>query len=291
MLLLPDGTVMTANPGTSSSWYRLTPDIHGSYANGTWTTLASMHDTRLYYSSEVLRDGRVFVAGGEYGTGGKNAEVYNPGTDTWTPTFPSGQNFVDSISKLIPNGNVLVAPVYPTPSGYTAIYNPTSNMWVTGPKLYRGSNQDEASWVKLPDDSILTVDPFGTNSERYIPASNTWVNDGVVPVALYDSSLYETGPAFMLPDGRAFFLGGTGHTAFYTPSGSTSPGVWAAGPDMPVLAGIQQGNPDAAAAMLVTGNILCSMAQAGTYNQPTSFYEFDPVGGNFYRGERPNRGD
>jgi len=29
--------------------YRLTPNAAGSYVNGTWTTLAAMHETRLYY--------------------------------------------------------------------------------------------------------------------------------------------------------------------------------------------------------------------------------------------------
>src|SRR5713226_10733732 len=62
ILLLSDGSVMAQQQGISANWYRLTPDIHGSYVNGTWTTLKSMHDPRLYYSSAVLRDGRVFVA-------------------------------------------------------------------------------------------------------------------------------------------------------------------------------------------------------------------------------------
>ena len=85
MLLLSDGTVMAASrvadpaevPPSSGSriWYRLTPDIHGSYINGTWTTLNSMRDTRLWYSSAVLRDGRVLIAGAEYGTGGSTAEI------------------------------------------------------------------------------------------------------------------------------------------------------------------------------------------------------------------------
>ena len=39
--------------------------------------------------------------------------------------------------------------------------------------------------------------------------------------------------AFLLPDGRAFFLGGNGHTALYTPTGTTTPGSWAAGTDIP----------------------------------------------------------
>jgi hypothetical protein len=95
MLLLPDGTVMAQNSGTSVTWYRLTPDIHGSYVNGTWTTLKAMHDNRLYVSSDVLKDGRVFIAGGEYGRGKKTAEVYDPLVNAWLMTPPSGQSFSD----------------------------------------------------------------------------------------------------------------------------------------------------------------------------------------------------
>ena len=43
MLLLTDGTVMVQNGG-GNAWYKLTPDSSGSYINGTWTTLASMHE-------------------------------------------------------------------------------------------------------------------------------------------------------------------------------------------------------------------------------------------------------
>src|SRR5690242_2717224 len=82
MLLLSDGTVLAANAG-GNGWFQLTPDGRGSYVNGTWRTLASMHDTRLYYSSAVLRDGRVFVAGGEYGSGKDTAEVYDPLSNRW----------------------------------------------------------------------------------------------------------------------------------------------------------------------------------------------------------------
>ena len=45
-VLLTDGTVLGFDGG--SGCYRLTPDIHGSYVNGTWTHVASMIDTRLY---------------------------------------------------------------------------------------------------------------------------------------------------------------------------------------------------------------------------------------------------
>jgi Galactose oxidase, central domain len=300
MLLLPDGTVMASNNnGTGTigrGWYRLTPDSHGSYVNGTWTTLASMIDTRLYYSAQVLRDGRVFVAGGEYGTGAAHAEVYNPQTNTWTAVNPpisllnpsatspatgGSQGFVDSNSEILPNGNVLIAPVSPAVSGQPLIYNPTANTWAAGPNYVRGVYQDEAAWVKLPDNSILTIDPFGTNTERYIPASNVWVNDGVVPVAVYDPFGDELGPNFLCANGKAFQLGSTGHTAIYTPSGSTSPGSWIAGPDIPG----SHGMPDAPAAMMVTGHILCAVSPVPTsanhFPTPTVFYEYDPVANAF----------
>jgi hypothetical protein len=278
MLLLTDGTVMAqvSGPSGTNGWCKLTPDSRGSYINGTWSTLASMHDTRLYGSSDVLTNGRVFIAGAEYGTGGSTAEVYDPLTNTWTLTPSAGQGFSDAVSTTLPNGNVLVAPVAPAVSGGTVIYNISNNTWSGGPRLFRGSYQDEASWVKLPDQSILTIDPFGTNSERYIPSSNQWIDDGIVPVSLYDAK-GELGAAVLLPNGKAFFQGATGHTALYTPSGNNNPGTWAAGPDFPP--GL--GTDDAPSAMMVSGVVLCTAGPSGTYNGPTSFFEYDPNANSF----------
>lgn len=88
MLLLTDGTVMVS--GGWNAWMRLTPDAKGSYINGTWTELAPMSMPRLYFASQVLPNGEVWVGGGEYsGTGlaeneSGTAETYNPVTNRWT---------------------------------------------------------------------------------------------------------------------------------------------------------------------------------------------------------------
>jgi len=238
-LLLSDGTVMgIANPyGYGSTWLRLTPDSHGSYINGTWSTNATMHYTRLDFASDVLTNGNVFVAGGEYGTGTTNAEIYDPVSNLWSVVpipagIITGSGFVDSDSVLLSNGKVLVTPVYPATNGNTAIYDPVSTLWTTA-KLVNGFDEDEAGSVKLPDDSILVVDSGGATSERYIPSLNQWVADANVPVQLYDSYGTEEGPGLLLPNGKVIFFGGTTHTAIYTPSGTTSPGSWVAGPDFP----------------------------------------------------------
>ena len=289
MLLLSDGTVMAQNTG-NNIWYRLTPN-NGSYVDGTWTTRTPMTSTRLYYSSAVLRDGRVLIAGAEYGNGWNTAEVYNPSTDSWSPAPvpaglitqnnnpgapPNNQNtagFTDSICKILPNGNVLVAPNFPTAPGGTLIYNPGANSWSAGP-AWLGS-QNEASWVKLPDDSILTVDKQTTASERFIPSLNQWIADTNVPVSLYDA-IAELGAGILLPNGKAFFLGGNGNTAIYTPSGNTNSGSWVAGP--PIPAGL--GASDAAAAMMeLNGKILCAVGASGVFAAPTSFYEYDYAAG------------
>jgi hypothetical protein len=289
LLLMPDGTVMAAgNDGSTigNTWYRLTPDNTGSYINGTWSPLASSPHTRLYYPAEVMRNGKVIVAGGEYGSGGPFAEIYDPQANSWadaTPTSPlwstGTDNFYDCNSETLPDGRVLIMPVFPHTSGTPLIYDPASGTWANAGHLFRGSYQDEASWVKLPDDSILTIDPFGTQTERYIPSTNTWVNDGVVPISLYDPFGFELGGAVYLPNGKAFFLGSTGHTALYSPTGTTSPGTWVAGPDIPGA----RGTPDAPCAMMVNGKVLCAVSPVPTsgnhFPSPTSFVEYDPTVG------------
>jgi hypothetical protein len=155
MLLLSDGTVMAQNGG-GTDWYKLTPDSGGHYINGTWSTLASMHYSRLYYSSDVLKDGRVFVAGAEYGTGTTNAEIYDPVGNSWSiVSIPAGiinknnginssggntEGFVDSDSVILNNGKVLILPNGTSSFGEMVIYDPVANTWSSS-DLYRGNNE------------------------------------------------------------------------------------------------------------------------------------------------------
>jgi Concanavalin A-like lectin/glucanases superfamily/Immunoglobulin domain len=283
--LLSDGTVIGQDTGEpANTWYRLTPDSHGSYVNGTWTQIASMHDGRNAYATQVLTNGQIFVAGGESGGGAFSAEVYDPLLNSWTMCLGAGCLFSDSISEILPDGNVLIAPVGPTNGGETMIYSPVSNTWIAGPQLYRGYYEDEASWVKLPDSSILCIDSPGglgpgTNSERYIPALNRWINDANVPVDIY-GGIFEMGAVLLLPTGDAFFLGAGGQTAIYTPSGSTNMGTWVAGPTVPN----GQIFSDTPAAMMVNGKILCAADAVAPAN---GWWEYDPFANTFVQTSVP----
>lgn len=277
MQLLTDGTILCKSEGGGSDgfgniWDKLTPDANGSYINGTWSSIAPMTNTRLYFSSQVLKDGRVYVAGGEYGTGKSAAEVYNPVTNTWTSTPAPGGVVSDANSMLMPDGRVMQAMVNGSLKT-NLIYNPTTNSFSPGPSCVGIHN--ESSWVKQADNSFLFIDRNALTSERYIPATNTWIADATVPVPLYDPYGLETGAALLLPDGRSFFMGSTSNTAYYTPSGTTSPGSWAAGPLIPGNRGV----PDGAAAMMIDGKILCvatpSPISSNHFPTPSTFYEFN----------------
>jgi hypothetical protein len=69
-LLLTDGTVMVHHEDPNDGfidWWKLTPDVNGSYVNGTWLQLASLPSDYgpLFFASAVLADGKVIIEGGE----------------------------------------------------------------------------------------------------------------------------------------------------------------------------------------------------------------------------------
>src|ERR1700739_583502 len=269
MVLLTDGTVMvltgTGAGGYGNTWDLLTPDSKGSYLNGTWTTLPTMNDTRLYCATQVLASGNVYVAGGEYGTGGNSGELYNTTAKTWTymTGTVNGWQMSDGNSEILYDGTVIegVQQGSAPQSSDNLIYTESTNAFTVGASCL--GSHDEAAWVKLKDSSIMNVDIGSENLERYIPQKKTWQADANVPVMLYDLGLYESGPAFMLPNGKVLFLGDSNFTAIYTPSGSTANGSWITGAALPSPLGVRLGCPDAPAAMMPTGNILCSFSPAG----------------------------
>jgi|GEM_PF-6032464 len=290
MLLLSDGRVLCQN-NTGTGWNILTPDASGSYQNGDWTSADDMDSSRTFYTSEVLQDGRVFVAGGEYGSGGNEGATYNPLTDLWSSELDFGQRISDAISEIRGDGSVIIGPVNGDQRNTILWFS--NNTFTAGPRTNRSTN--EATWIKLEDNSILTVPKNSMLSERYIPALNKWLNDGSVPVNLYSPVGAETGGALLLPDGRAFFIGGSNNTALYTPSNDTTDGTWAAGPALPNSLTA----PDAAASMLINGHALlalspvmycCDDSGDNVFPHPIYFYEFDPSTGNYTQVLAPGGG-
>ena len=138
---MTDGTLL-AQSYDGQSWMKLTPDLTGSYVNGTWTMLASGPVKRLYFASQVLPDGRFWLVGGEY-TGptmqqnwGYTGEIYDPVVNTWTPItpFPPKTNCpsLNAVTADLTNGSSVISNVYPQTTGITVGWAITGTGIVSG---------------------------------------------------------------------------------------------------------------------------------------------------------------
>jgi hypothetical protein len=301
MLLLTDGTVLchdepnTATVSGSNRWYKLAPDANGHYETGTWTRLADGPNSPLYFACSVLRDGRVFIAGGEYNGGNTQvellaAEIYDPVSDAWTSiATPAGWTQIgDAPSAVLPDGRVLLGDINGKRS---AIYDPVVNTWTAVATSKDDPRCTEETWVLLADQTVMALECDNRpKAEKYVIAADKWVPAGSTPVTLVDAASDEIGSALALPDGRAFCIGATSNTALYTPPPvADQAGTWAAGPSFPaIVSGLTTGAKDAPAALLPNGRVLClvapynpSAAQNTTaaWGSPVYFYEYDPVAG------------
>jgi hypothetical protein len=287
-MLLTDGTVMAQNPSTRD-WYKLTPTNTGSYVNGTWTQIASLPagDAPLYYASQVLRDGRVFIMGGEYNN---NVEVdmnlgavYDPILNTWTAvTAPAGLTLGDCQSIQFPDGTLMIADIS---NKETATCSPTDFSWTIHTNTTKDDRNDEEGWTLLPDGTILTCDAISAQAtQRYLPTLDQWIAAGNTVDRLEDPSSQELGPMVLRYDGTVVAEGATGHIGIFTPpSVLANAGTWIAGPNFPddgTMAHNQIGVEDGPACLMPNGSILM-MASPITgdprndpFDPPATFYSF-----------------
>jgi hypothetical protein len=304
MILLTDGSVLLHN-AYGKEWLRLTPDSSGRYESGAWSAELDMINTREYFASGVLRDGRVFAIGGEDSDAGSDTplgEIFDPQTNHWSAiNKPSSFDFVrgDCNGSVLADGRVLLGGA--TPSGApptwskrTAIWDPRTDTWTeAGLKfgaLVKTDKKDpfeEETFALLRDGSVLVPAVRDTpKAQRYVPSLDEWVDCAPSPVklaidALSGVGVYETGPVILLPSGKAIAIGGTGKTAIFTPGPHhTDPGSWTAGPVFPNDTSASPNWPtltalDAPGCLLPSGKVVC----LGGTTEPLSgdYFSLNPV--------------
>jgi len=292
LFLLTDGTVLMnecANGYGTHRWWKLTPDSTGSYANGTWTRMTDSANGRKYFASAVLADGRVLVSGGEYSDlSGSNAnddtaagEIYDPVANSWSPLSPPAgiTQIGDSPGMMLPDGRFLLGSFN---SASTFLFDPTTANWTAaGANGAKNDSGSEETWVLMADGTVVAPQCSNApNAEMYVVSGDKWQADGATAATLVEASSIETGPGFLLTDGRAFFVGATNNTALYQSGATdTAVGTWTAGPQIPNNGRQQQGAKDGPGVLLPSGNVLFPAAPVdgvkGNYNSPCSFFEFD----------------
>ncbi|HEX4152226.1 MAG TPA: kelch repeat-containing protein [Steroidobacteraceae bacterium] len=312
-ILMTDGTVLVQDAG-AQDWWRLTPDQFGSYANGTWTQVASLPAdySPLYHSSAVLPDGRLIIMGGEYNFFNPAwtalGAIYDPVANVWkpvaTPPFfdvieivPGvyGQTIGDASSVVLPNGTYMQADCC---TEQAALLDAKTLTWTpTGRNKYDTNNEE--GWNLLSSGEVLTVDayvpiapfpyiPTGTNSELYDPLTGSWSSAGSTIVQLWDSdaapgcggeasATFEVGPAVLRADDTVFYMGSN---TCATGTGNTAiydlnSRRWRRGPVFPAVDGVTDLNIADGPASWEPNDKVLMMASPGFGNPPSFFFEWD----------------
>ena len=234
-LLMTDGTVIVHNASTRD-WWKLTPDITGSYVNGTWSQIGSLPAGYgpLYFASAVLPDGRVVINGGEYNFGAfawtNKGAIYDPGLNLWRSKAPpvGWANIGDAQSVVLVDGTYMLANALTKQQALLQDHctgSICSSIWVVIGNGKFDLN-DEEGWTLLPSGDVLTVDTYvgqgacGRSSERYRIQTGIWVSAGNTPNQLADcNNSFEIGPQVLRSDGTVVAFGGTtsgvAHTSIF----------------------------------------------------------------------------
>jgi hypothetical protein len=174
---------------------------------------------RLSFSTTLLADGRVLVAGG---SGHTSAELYDPVSGTWSATGSMVAPHEFHTATRLLDGKVLVT----RDDGDTGapasaeLYDPISGTWTATGAMSTVSN----TATLLPDGKVLVTGVIGAalmqdripSSELYDPISGTWSATG---------NMIAAQTATLLQDGRVLFLGTTdpSHGPCCQSPGSSSP--------------------------------------------------------------------
>ena len=182
---------------------------------GTWAVTGSMANARNGCVAVLLADGRVLIAGGNWGRErGYNSmeycEIYNPSTGTFTPAASMSKGRAFFAAVLLADGRVLVAggSAQGGLSYHDAeIYDPSNDVWSPAGGITAGGSG--LSLTRLSDCRVLVAGGFNDNNsameadaDLFDPVTNTF--SPLAPMHVVRSSHSAT----LLGDGSVLIAGG-----------------------------------------------------------------------------------
>ena len=189
--LLPNGNVLIAGGVIAGDIAVNTTEIFVS-TNGSFLTVGSLTTARSSHTATVLPDGRVLIAGGCTGGGPclagdaditATAELFDPRTNTFTPTGSMSTPRVSHTATLMPNGTVLIVGGQTNFAGTTLasceIFDPALNNFST-PCANLAFGRAGHTSTLLHTGRVFIAGGYGTNSlftvttELYNFATNNW---------------------------------------------------------------------------------------------------------------------
>jgi hypothetical protein len=274
--LLPNGKALIAG-GVANSTFPPAALYDGS---ATFTAIANLKNPRSSHTATLLATGKVLLAGGYQAGAGSaqlaSAELFDPGTNTFSLTGSMAQDRTAHTSTLLPNGKVLIA----AGMNYSGLvldsaelYDPATATFIATGTLAIGRRGHTATL--LANGKVLIVGGranSGVNvvyrsAEIYDPANGTFAHTGS-PLVGRDGHT-----ATLLPDGKVLVAGGSdaafadlASAELYDPSSGTFSGT----------GGLGTPRGHHTATLLPNGKVLVA---AGSYQDSAELY--DPITGTF----------
>jgi len=187
--------------------------------------LLLMNERRREHTATKLQDGRVLIVGGssDFCLGctpdpsrHKSAEIFDPATETFTPTGSMRDARNTHGAVLLNDGRVLVVGGFQDVTGSAEAFNPSSGTWTAFNYAFPGFAGRPTPAVALLSGAmngkvLVAGGAYVNNVDLFDPANNTW--SPLNPMARIRS----THSAHALPNGKALIVGGNdGLTATYT---------------------------------------------------------------------------
>jgi Kelch motif. len=209
--LLRDGKVLVAGGSTyvGSADPMASAELYDP-RSGTWTATGSMVTPRSGHTATLLPDGRVLVAGGSTDDGSAvpvaSAELYDPGSGTWTATGSMGTPRSGHTATLLNDGKVLVVGGAGVRiiNDSAEVYDPVTGIWTAAGSMSTPRYTHAAAL--LPDGKVLvaggadspapSVSSLLDSAELYDPGSGTWSTTGTMV------TIYNNQAAAVLADGK-----------------------------------------------------------------------------------------
>jgi Galactose oxidase, central domain/Kelch motif len=254
-----------ANPSASPSLAVIRP------REASWIATGDMIKARFHQTATLLPDGKVLVAGGGDNRDGStfpvaSAELYDPGTGSWTATGNMATVREGHTATLLPDGKVLVAGGTGKSIGNSSpslasaeLYDPSSGSWAATGNM-NGARTDQTATL-LPDGKVLVAGGSGNgnsnndrslaSAELYDPSSGSWTATGNMAAGRTAQT------ATLLHDGKVLVAGGNNDSQLtsaelYDPGS----GSWTASGNMAGYMGNQGNAASQTATLLPDGKVL-----------------------------------
>jgi N-acetylneuraminic acid mutarotase len=279
--LLPTGKVMVAGGISSVSSPALASAELYDRVTELWSATGPLHIPRRDHTATLLLDGKVMVAGGYTNITGDDslasAELYDPGSATWSVTGDLGVARRNHSATLLSDGKVLIAGGYLNslgPLSSAEVYDPTSGIW-TATGILNIPRSDHTATL-LPDGKVMVAGGYGgidgsdylASAELYDPVSKTWSVTGSLAVARRYHS------ATLLLNGKIFVWGGTGSSGLLRDGELYDPanGTWSTSTATAI-----QPRSSHTASLLPNGKVFITGGFSGSAIVPADLY--DPENG------------